>query len=250
MFVPCRNTDGVGHMTERTLVLLPGMDGTGEQFAPFVAALGSACKTVCVRYPDDASMGYAELEAFVRSRLPRDGGEYVVLAESFSGPIAAALSAAPPAGMVGAVLCCTFLRNPRPQLAVFTGVLPFAPLKAAPVSAMVALLLGRYSTAGLRAALLGALAQVSDVTLQARLRAVVHVDARACLAAAQTPVLYLQASEDRLLPVRAVAEVRSSLPSTTVVSIAGPHLLLQACPIPAAEAVLRFVAQLRSMRQA
>jgi hypothetical protein len=33
------------------LVLLPGMDGTGELFAPFVAALGKTTPVVVVSYP-------------------------------------------------------------------------------------------------------------------------------------------------------------------------------------------------------
>lgn len=93
------------------LVLLPGMDGTGDLFAPFLAAMGPECKVLCIRYPDDAAMGYVELEVLVRSQLPHDAN-YVVLGESFSGPIAASLSAAPPPGLMGIVLCCTFLRSP------------------------------------------------------------------------------------------------------------------------------------------
>ncbi|MES2950671.1 MAG: alpha/beta hydrolase [Pseudomonadota bacterium] len=232
-------------MEKPTLVLLPGMDGTGNMFAPFVAAMGGLCNTLCIRYPDDVAMGYAELEALVRSQLPHNT-RYVVLGESFSGPIAASLSAAPPPGLIGVVLCCTFLRNPRPQLAVFGGLLKFAPLKAAPIAAMVPVLLGRYSTAALRTALSNALAQVSTVTLQARLRAVLQVDVRAHLAAAKIPVLYLRAKQDYLLPARATAEVQASLPSVEMQSIAGPHLLLQACPVPAAAAVSRFMRSLAS----
>ena len=227
-------------MTLPNLVLLPGMDGTGEMFAPFVAALGSECKALSVRYPGDAALGYAQLEALVRARLPQ-GASYVVLGESFSGPIAAALSALPPPGMVGVVLCCTFVRNPRPQLAFFRGLLEMLPVKAAPVAAFVPVLLGKHATSALLRALAGALVQVTADTLRARLRAVLQVDARASLAAAQVPVLYLRANQDRLVPPSAGAEVASCLPSTTFVSIDGPHLLLQACPRPAAQAVIHFM---------
>src|SRR5690349_19305847 len=33
------------------LVLLPGMDGTGELFAPFLSALGSSWESLVFRYP-------------------------------------------------------------------------------------------------------------------------------------------------------------------------------------------------------
>lgn len=244
-------------MDELTLVLLPGMDGTGDMFTPLVSAMGTTCQTLCIRYPGEIAMGYAELEVLVRSKLPQKG-PFVVLGESFSGPIAASLSAAPPPGMVGVVLCCTFLRNPRPQLAVFGGLLRFAPLKAAPVVAMAAVLLGKFSTAALRSALSAALDQVSNATLRARLRAVLNVDARASLAAAKVPVLYLQADQDYLLPASAAMEVKASLPATKMVSVHGPHLLLQACPTLAATAISHFIlglaldadANTRSTRQA
>jgi pimeloyl-ACP methyl ester carboxylesterase len=227
-------------MTLPNLVLLPGMDGTGEMFAPFVSALGSECKALCVRYPGDAALGYAQLEALVRAWLPQ-GASYVVLGESFSGPIAAALSASPPPGMVGVVLCCTFVRNPRPQLAVFRGLLGKLPVKGVPVAAMVPALLGKHATSAMVRALAGALQQATPDTIRARLRSVLQVDARASLAAARVPVLYLQANQDRLVPESAAAEIASCLPSTTFVSLEGPHLLLQACPEAAAQAVIRFM---------
>jgi len=223
-----------------TLVLLPGMDGTGEMFASFVAAMGSECNTLCIRYSDDGALGYAELEQLVRVQLPQTG-PYVLVGESFSGPIAASLSAAPPPGMVGVVLCCTFLRNPRPKLAVFSGLLRFAPLKEAPAGAKAAVLLGQYSTAALRTALSHALAQVSNDTLRARLRAVQQVDARVSLAAAKVPVLYLQARQDYVVPASAGLEVKASLPAAALVAIAGPHMLLQACPVSAAIEIKRFL---------
>ncbi len=227
-------------MTLPALVLLPGMDGTAEMFAPFVAALGSEGKVVRVRYPCDVPLGYAELESLVRAQLP-SSASYVVLGESFSGPIAVALAATPPPGMVGVVLCCTFVRNPRPLLAVFGGLLGMLPVKVVPVFAMAPALLGKHASSAMVRALAGALQQVTPDTIRARLRAVLQVDARASLAAAQVPVLYLQANQDRLVPASAAAEVASCLPSTTFVSIDGPHLLLQACPETAAQAVTHFM---------
>ena len=67
-----------------TLVLLPGMDGTGILVEPFVAALGSQFSVTIVRYPITEALGYAELEAVARAALPTDG-PFVILGESFSG---------------------------------------------------------------------------------------------------------------------------------------------------------------------
>ena len=79
-------------MKKITVLLLPGMDGTGELFAPFIAALGCEFATLVVTYPTHASLDYAELETIARAAIPQDGA-YVIVGESFSGPIAIALAA-------------------------------------------------------------------------------------------------------------------------------------------------------------
>jgi len=85
-----------------TLILLPGLDGTGKLFSGFVRALGADIDAQIVSYPVDQPLGYAELETLVRATLPADR-RFVVLGESFSGPIAIQIGANPPAGLAGAV---------------------------------------------------------------------------------------------------------------------------------------------------
>src|SRR5438105_3993436 len=89
------------------------MDGTGELFAPFVAALGREFNVKVVAYPTAAPLGYDELESVARAALPAEG-PYVILGESFSGPIAISLAASGSPGLKGLVLCCSFVSNPRP----------------------------------------------------------------------------------------------------------------------------------------
>src|SRR5262245_24649057 len=71
--------------TELSLVLLPGMDGTGQMFDRFVAALPQTIGPVVVTYPVDRRVGYAVLEALADQALPSDG-PFIVVGESFSGP--------------------------------------------------------------------------------------------------------------------------------------------------------------------
>jgi hypothetical protein len=75
-----------------TLVLLPGMDGTGTLFEPFVAALGHEFAVKVVDYPRAEPLGYEQLELFATAALPSEG-PLILLGESFSGPIAVALAA-------------------------------------------------------------------------------------------------------------------------------------------------------------
>ena len=73
------------------LLLLPGMDGTGRLFGPLLRALPPALSPVVVAYPVDQPYGYAELLPLVEAAAPA-GAEFVVLGESFSGPLALLLA--------------------------------------------------------------------------------------------------------------------------------------------------------------
>lgn len=123
-----------------TLVLLPGMDGSGALFAPLVAAFRGRVRTQVIAYPSGQALGYEELAAFVRPLLP--AGPYFLLGESFSGPVAIALAASAPPGLAGLILSCTFARNPSPKLRPFRFMLPLLPWSARLSGFAAPLLLG------------------------------------------------------------------------------------------------------------
>jgi pimeloyl-ACP methyl ester carboxylesterase len=225
------------------VVLLPGLDGTGRLFAPLVQVLSHGHPTQVVAYPADEPMGYDELEQWVRQVLPTDE-PFVLVAESFSGPVAMAIAASPPAGLRGLVLCATFARNPIPALAGFRWFIPLMPVRAAPGRLLGWFLLGRMSSSAWRCAITSTLASVSVRAIRSRLSAVLSVDAAAALASACVPVLYLRASHDRVVPLSATKLIAETLPSTQVVSIDGPHFLLQANPTAAGRAIGDFLASI------
>ncbi len=218
-----------------TLVLLPGMDGTGELFGPFIEALGHNVEAQVVRYPF-AYASYAELKRFVREQLPR-GKPFLLLGESFSGPIAISIAASRPKELVGLVLCCTFARCPVPHVSRLGAVASALPIKWVPQWAINALLLGRFSTRKLRAAFSAALSQVPVSTLQERVRSVLSVDVSAQLAKIAVPVVYLRASSDRVVSAAASRHIAGVLPGVRVISMDAPHFLLQARPKEAAAIV-------------
>lgn len=82
-------------MTPMRCIVLPSMDGTGELLSDFVAAMAPAFDTEVVAYPRDRILGYDELVARVRPQLPTDE-PYLLIGESFSGPIAIRLAASKP----------------------------------------------------------------------------------------------------------------------------------------------------------
>ena len=143
-----------------TLVLLPGMDGTGIFFEDFAAAIQPEFKPVIVRYPNDPSLGYAGLEPIARSALPQDE-PFLILGESFSGPLAISIAASNPAGLLGLILCVTFARNPHPLLPLVCAILKPLPAWRVPRFIQQPNLFGRFDSPYLRAKLRGVRGRVS-----------------------------------------------------------------------------------------
>ena len=228
-----------------TIVLLPGMDGTGTLFQPFVSELGCEFRVEIVRYPTTGALGYAELEEHARRSLPSDG-RFVILGESFSGPIAVSIAASRPGGLVGLILCSSFIRNPRPVFGPLRHLAYVLPVKLAPFAVLNAALLGRFSTPQLRSMLTTAMSEVSAEALRARVRAVLSVDVSAKLKTLNLPLLYLLAKHDQVVPVSALTQIKRALISTQVVSLEAPHFLLQAAPTEAAGVVRKFLRTLQN----
>lgn len=221
------------------VVLLPGMDGTGALFADFVSALDRSLQPVIVSYPKDQPLNYAQLEGVVRSQLP-GAGPYILLAESFSGPLAIALASSQPPGLVGLVLCCSFARNPRPLLTPLARLAGLLPFQEKYLDWLMPYLFGRHATATLRSAVKWALQRVSPDVLKTRLRAVLTIDVTRQLPQIRVPVLYLQAARDRVVPRAAMRRIAGGAPLLQTISIDAPHLLLQTRPREAATIVRQF----------
>jgi pimeloyl-ACP methyl ester carboxylesterase len=222
------------------LVLLPGLDGTGKLFAAFVRALGPGVESRIVGYSPDEPQGYEELELKVRAALPRDR-PYVLLGESFSGPIAMRIAACAPVLLVGVILCGTFASNPYPWLA---WARPFAfllPIKSLPRWVRAPLMWGSKNPRRAPGNAERAMASVAGGVLRRRIAAILDVDAAPSLDRIAIPVLIMYARHDRIVPYGATESLIAHLPGAAVAVIDGPHLLLQSRPEECSTVVLKFL---------
>jgi pimeloyl-ACP methyl ester carboxylesterase len=229
-------------MGVKRLVLLPGMDGTGQLLGPFVRALGDRVIADVRSYPTHAALGYDDLIAQVRAALPSE--DYAILAESFSGPIAMALARAEPKGLRGLVFVVAFLTPPRSFWLRLTRFLPLRAILAQPVPVWVArrLMLGPGAPAGTLASLCQVMANVDPAVFARRLAEVRDLQFEA--KPVQLPALYIQATEDRLLPAGTLEALRPWLPQLEVHRVPGPHLVLDTAPERCADLVAEFLARL------
>lgn len=89
------------------LLLLPGMYGDGELFSDFMKALPGDFASTSPLYPDDVCLSYADhLRALKYSAS--EYGAFVMLAESFSTPIAIQFAATNPPNLKGLVISAGF----------------------------------------------------------------------------------------------------------------------------------------------
>jgi pimeloyl-[acyl-carrier protein] methyl ester esterase len=227
------------------LVLLPGMDGTGTLFAGFVAAFPHAVDADVVRYSSGLGC-LADISDILRSRVPQ-AEPFVLLAESFSTPIAIQYAATSPLNLKGLILCAGFAASPVSgwRQVICSAMAPVLAAFSLPDFAAGLLLVGPNAPKSLVASVRAAISSLPPKILAARMRAVLACDVRAKLSQVTVPILYLQATQDRLVHRSCLEEIRRIRPRTEVAAIAGPHLILQREPEQAAEIIMRFIEQHR-----
>jgi pimeloyl-[acyl-carrier protein] methyl ester esterase len=221
------------------------MYGTGNLFADFVKALPGTFAVQVVEYPNDISLSYPELLDLIRFCVPISE-PFVIVAESFSTPLAIQFAATHPANLRGLVLSAGFATSP------VRGLLRFVTPLLAPVLAYfpVSKIAGRIAVFGstaperLQSSLRDAVASVRPRVLMDRVQTVVACDALEELRAVRVPILYMQARYDRLVNAVCLEEIRRAKPEIKVVVMDGAHVLLQQMSLETAEIVADFVRRL------
>jgi pimeloyl-ACP methyl ester carboxylesterase len=226
-----------------SLVLLPGLDGTGSLFEPLLKELPDELEPIVVSYPAQKFLEYAALRDLALRHVPA-GRPFVLLGESFSGPVAVLAAALRPEGLLGVVLCASFVSAPRPWAKFALPLLQLLPIHVAARMVGRYMLMGRFKAAGVFDSMLAALSSVPEKVLRARLAAAANIDVSAELGAIAVPSLYLQASEDLVVPKAAAEAFLRAAARGNVAVVTGPHFLLQCVPSDAAECVVRFIERL------
>lgn len=221
------------------LLLLPGLDGTGDLFEPLVSELPGDIVPGVVVYPNDGDQRYSQLLANVKSAVPTDE-PWVVLGWSFSGPLALMVAAECPSGLRGVILCASFASSPQPWLRWLAPVARPGLLRLFPFFSQAKTLLGGYSSAELRRRLAAAHSKAGPAALASRVRQVLELRASQLVARCQVPILYVAGSRDWVVPRRSVRLIERQAASIQVATVPGPHLALLTNPQAAAQPIVEF----------
>lgn len=230
-------------------MLLPGLDGTGRLFEPFLKVLPPSIVPQVIAYPRGKPLGYDDLFEFVAPQLPT-GRPFVLLGESFGGPLAIRLAASRPPGLAGLVLCGTFVRNPHPWAPRWSAwfVSPWQ-FRLRPLVWWGRKVLGRGASDHLREQVALADAEAGPLALAQRLREVLRVDVSRELPKVTVPILSLAATHDWIVPSwnsRQIANIARSTEGPAPRSFRSTaldtgHLILQTRPTEAVAAIEEFV---------
>lgn len=225
-----------------TLVLLPGLDGTGELFVNLTRELPHTLKVVTPAYPSPQFLSYSELVPWLSGVVP-DDGPYVILGESFGSALAVKFAATHAPGLVGVILAVGFVSNPVHSWGPIPKLLSHPVLCRIPPPDFVLgfFLYGLGAPQSLKLAVRKARLSAGAELLAKRSRECISCDAREELRQVNVPLLFLQATEDRLVDRECLEEIKRIHPETIVISLRAPHLLFQREPRESAKAITRFL---------
>ncbi len=200
--------------------LLPGMDGTGKLHDSLVAQL----KGHDVRAVPYKGGTYEEVYASLPAALKQPDPTDVIAAESFGGPLGIRIAAKYPIAKL--VVVASFLKMPRwlPPGRLITAIHP------PPAFAIRAVMLGRDAPKTLVQRVRKAIGTVPRAWLGARIDALCGIDATDEFRAIRSPVVWLRAKDDHLIPELATTHALVVRPDLEVHTIPGPHLLAQFNP--------------------
>lgn len=225
------------------MVLLPGLDGTAQLRQTALGLDWGGMRASALSLPNQGPQDYESLAAAIAPTLPP--GNLVLLAESFSTPLAMLLAAKQPERVTALVLVAGFCGNPQPS---GLGWLPLQPLLSLtpPAFLLKQFLTGDDASPELLAALTAAVGHTPAATLAERVRVALALREADCPNLGELPVLLLQARQDRVIPWDAQSQLERHFPDATCHWIDGPHLLMQTRAQECRDAVLEFLAGVAS----
>jgi len=221
------------------LVLLPGLDGTGLMFEPFKNVFPNLEQLQIISYPVDQKLNYDELLEIVKKQLPKSQ-KFILLAESFSGPLAAKLLDHP--NLHAAIFCASFVKSPRPFISKIMNYLPTSLLFKISLPSLIL----RFACLGYKCPASTvdftkiSIQKVNSEVLAFRFGLLRKIDELNYVAKSHKPILCLVPSKDKLVPLSCSEDIKKANNSVYIEKIKGAHFLLQSSPEESVRAICEF----------
>jgi pimeloyl-ACP methyl ester carboxylesterase len=220
------------------IILLPGLDGTGQLFQWLLPHLDGFDVQV-ESLPQEGPQDYPHLTAVLAERLPKDE-PFVLLAESFSSPIAVQL-AQQNSNIQAVIFVAGFLSKPRRlSLRLAKRYLGKKQLLRPWVKWLSARwIFKKQASHDVLAAFYDCLHQLDNKILRARLASISRLKPHPIKL--QQPCLYLRPHMDVLVTHNTLAEFVQTCPKLQVMGFDAPHFILQTQSQIAAQRIREFI---------
>lgn len=235
------------------ILLLPGADGTGVLFKPFIEVLQASINTehfskaskpissVIINLNHDEMgnpLAQKLSEQATRIENEYEGQSVVVIAESYSGLLAYELLSRQQLDITHVVFVASFLKAPSKFVSIVAKLNPVwlkGAIQTTPSVIWGRVLFGRWQTRQLRILFIQALKQTPNELLQQRLAIIANTTvAHKTLS---MPCLYLQANQDNLVSAQNIEIFDEVFTDFSRIAMDGSHFLLQTNPEGVWEAI-------------
>ncbi len=217
------------------VVFLPGFDGVAELRAPFIEAIAEHHRARAIGYPNrklGTLNGYARFAAAQMTPESRP----VVVAESFSGLVAARWAAQDP-HVAAIVLCGAFAANPVPWTGLGASLPSMAQFVGANFLNPMAFASGDPARRRWAGALAAAVASMHRDVVAERLKLIAAEDVSADLRALGIPIVLMQFDDDLVIGGRARGALEAVCHNARIVRFKGPHFAIEVRPRESAAAI-------------
>ncbi len=218
------------------IVLLPGLDGTGELFTPLIDKLPKFVETQIIKYDTQKKQSYQELVDYVISKLPDD--DFVLLAESFSGFIAYQIGLKKLENLKHIILVATFLQNPRP---ILLNLITNSYILSLPIPKIIIKIFFLGFSTNIKTINLfqKVIKKVSHEVLYFRLQDIKKLKFKR--EDIILPTTYIQAKDDQLVLENSLKDWKEVCQKLKIYQVEGKHLILQSNPNICAEIITNTI---------
>lgn len=185
--------------------------------------------------PQSGAQDYSTLTDYVKEKLPTK--DFVLVAESFSGPIAAQLAQQNLKNLKGIIFVATFLSSPNKTLLRLSKRLPIKLLSKLPTARYIIqnYFFGGQANRVLINQFINTIYQVPTTTLKQSMQSL-KLDEYRC----SIPTLYIQPKFDRLMSNTKAQEFQKKFENIVIEEVDGPHFILQTQPKQCTKVITKF----------
>lgn len=211
------------------------MDGTGNLFLPLLRYLKDEDIQI-VTLPNSGNQDYISIVERVEDQLPTE--DYIIVAESFSGPLGALLAKKQITNMKGIVFVATFLSPPSKLLLKLSKFIPVQLAIRLPGFQLFLrhFLLGYNASKEAEDIFIETIKGLDPNVIRERIGTVQQLLLERLNV--EIPSVYIQAEQDKLIPFNKGEEFRQHFTDIEIFTVKGPHFILQSNPSECASLII------------